>query len=52
MNYEKQLDKLFDLIESFKEICMIETVNAYLNKDITKKIKFFNEEKIKYADRM
>lgn len=50
MNYEKQLDKLFELIESFKEICMTETVNNFLKKDITEKIKLFDEEKIKHAD--
>lgn len=49
MNYEKQLDKLFELIELFHNTCMIITVNNYFKKDIIEKIKFFNKEKIKYA---
>lgn len=49
MNYKKQLDKLFKLIGLFHNTCMIITVNDYLKKDITEKIKLFNKEKIKYA---
>lgn len=45
MNYKKQLDKLFKLIELFYNTCMTITVNNYLKKDIT----LFNKEKIKYA---
>lgn len=49
MNYKKQLDKLFELIELFHNTCMTITVDNYFKKDITEKIKLFNKEKIKYA---
>ena len=49
MNYEKQLNKLFKLIELFHNTCMIITVNDYLKKDIAEKIKLFNKENIKNA---
>lgn len=49
MNYEKQLNKLFKLIELFHNTCMTIIVNNYLKKDITEKIKLFNKENIKNA---